>query len=213
MRSIIPQDGVYRALRKRNIRIVEIDCATPLDPNVTPVPLIKPLYGAIPYVWLSATNCMKMAEIASKDLVRLFPRDSAVVCKNLRTVKTRFFALKTTYETEFAAVHDFEAATMTRDFDYFIADVNLYASFRFPTDEASWSEAEKGDFARAVRGGRVRAVIHRWKPSGPVGALLDSCKIPTAVLCAGDPAMNSFANGLYGLLERNYSILYKALKK
>jgi ABC-type Zn uptake system ZnuABC Zn-binding protein ZnuA len=213
LRSIIPQDAVYRALRKRNIRIVEIDCATPLDPNVTPVPLTRSAGDATPYVWLSASNCMKMAEIASKDLEKLFPRDSAAVCANLQVFKTSCFALKSKYESKFAAIRDFEAATMTRDFDYFLGDVNLYAAFRFPADEDSWSDTEKRDFFAQVKSGQIRTVIHRWKPTGRIGGVLDSCRVATAILCAGDPAMNSFDHGLCGLLERNYSILYEALKK
>jgi hypothetical protein len=213
LRSIIPQDAVYRALRKRNIRIIEIDCATPLDPTVTPVPLTRTADSAIPYVWLSVSNCMKMAEIASKDLVRLYPPDSARICGNLQAFKSSYFALKSTYESKFAAVQDFEAAAMTHDFDYFIADVNLFVPFRFPADQALWSDPEKKDFAAKVKNRQIRTVLHRWKPTGQIGAVLDSCRAATAILFVGDPAMNYFGNGLYGLLEKNYSVLYEALKK
>jgi ABC-type Zn uptake system ZnuABC Zn-binding protein ZnuA len=214
IRSIIPQDAVYRALRSRSIRVIEIDCATSLDPDVTPVPVLKTADGnTVPYVWLSVTNCMKMAEIASKDLSRLYPSDSAAISGNLLAFKRRYFSLKSAYETKFSEKKDFEAAAMTRDFDYFLSDVNLFVAFRFPPDEASWSDGEKKDFAAQVRNGRIRTVVHRWKPSGPAGALLDSCGVATAVLCAGDPAMDSFEKGLYGLLDKNYSVLYGALKK
>jgi hypothetical protein len=213
LRSVIPQDALFRALRKRNIRIVEIDCAAPVDPDITPVPLIKNGDNAVPYVWLSVSNCMKMAEIASKDLEKLYPSDSAAISGNLLAFKRKYFSLKSAYELKFAAVHDFQAAAMTHDFDHCFADVNLFVPFRFPADEASWTDVEKRDFAAKVRNRQVRTLVHRWKPSGAAGSLLDSCGVAIAVLSAGDPAMSSFANGLYGLLEKNYSVLYGALKR
>jgi hypothetical protein len=208
LRSIIPQDGVYRALRKKNIRIVETDCATPLDPDITPVPLIKTDAATLPYVWLSASNCMKMAEIAAKDLEKLYPGDSAEIRDNLASLKKRYLSLKSMYESKFAEVKNFQAAAMTRDFDYFLADISFYTPFRFPSDNASWTDAMKSDFATMVKTGQITTIIHRWKPAG-----LDSGKVEIAVLSVGDPAMKSFDNGLYGLLERNYSTLLQAFIK
>jgi hypothetical protein len=213
LHSIIPQDEVYLFLRTRNIRIVEIDCAMPLDPGIVPIPLIKNDGAAVPYAWLSATACMKMAEIASKDLAKLYPADTAALRANLKAFKARYFDLMSTYESLFARIADFQAAAMTADFDYFLKDVGLFVTFLFPPDEAFWPDPVKRDFRAALKSGHIRTIVHRWKPSGPVGALIDSCNVRTAVLCAGDPAMKSYTGGLFGLLEKNYAALYDAFKK
>jgi len=212
VRSVVAEDATYGELRRRNIRIVEIDCATPADPDIAPVPVIKSKKTPVPYIWLSASNCMKMAEIASKDLEKLYPADSAALRANLKSLKSRYLGLMSAYGSRFASIADFQAATLSSDFEYFIKEVDLFVAFRFPPDEAFWPETLARDFKTAVRKGLIRTVVHRWKPSGPIGSLLDSCKVRTAVLTTGDPAMKSFDKGLYGLLEKNYKALLGAFE-
>ncbi len=213
IRSVIENETLYLKLRKRNIRIVEIDCATPFDEHVSSVALFKDPNHINPFLWLSISNVMKMAEITAKDLVKLFPADSTVVINNLQKLKKRFFALKTDYESKFSLLEQFEAVTMEDSFDYLLKDINLFVTHRFPSDENEWIKEEKSIFEEGLKKGEIHTIIHRWKPSGEIEKLCAKFEVETAMLVSGDPGLTSFDDGLYGLLEKNLSILLKALTK
>ena len=211
LRSVIPEDIAYLELRHRNIRIIESDCAAPLDAKITPIPLIDAPEGSPHYVWLSVSNVMKMAEIASKDLSLLYPHDSTKIRTNLASLKKRYFALKSDYETKFAEVPDFSACEFGGDFDYFLKDINLFVTERYPADETSWPNTTTADFTANIASGSIKTVVHRWKPTGDIGATLDAAHVPTAVLVVGDPALHAYDNGLFGLIESNSKALLSAL--
>ncbi len=211
LRSVVRQDVFYPQLRKRNIRIVEVDCATPPDPVLSPIPIL--LNGANepnPFVWLSVSNAVKMAEIAAKDLASLYPHFSGRIFENLADLKRRYFALKASAEGELAQIADFRATVLTPDFDYFLNDVNLFVPYRYSGDDNEWTVKEKNEFSDNVRRGRIRTLVHRWKPTGASAAICDSAHVDVAVLAVGDPAMKFFDKGLFGLIQKNYALLQDA---
>jgi len=213
LRSIIRQDAFYPQLRKRNIRIVEVDCAQPCDPAISPIPVLRNGNDINPFVWLSVSNAIKMAEIMAKDLVILYPAYRDGINGNLTDFKQRFFALKATSESSLARVADFQAAAMTDEFDYFLSDVNLFVPYRYGPDDNAWGFGEKKDFFEKVQNGRIRTLVHRWKPQGVSAGMCDSAHVKVAVLVLGDPAMKSFENGLYGLIKNNYATLQEAFRR
>ncbi len=213
IRSVTPEEILYLHIRKRNISVIEIDCATPLDEHISSVPLIKNDNEINTYIWLSISNIMKMAEIAAKDLSRLFPVDSIIILDNLQKVKKRYFSLKSDFESQFSVLERFEAVTMVHAFDYLLNDINLFVTHCFASDENEWTGEERRTFKEGVNSGEIHTLIHRWKPVGDIGTLCDKKGVSTAVLVTGDPKLNNFDNGLYGLLEKNLSILLKTLSK
>lgn len=213
IRGAIPEETLYLKLRKRNIRIVEIDCVTPLDEDISGVALLEDSDNYNPFVWLSISNIMKMAEIAAKDLIKLFPSDSAIVSDNLQSLKKRYFALKTEYESKFSLIEQFEVVTMDNSFDYLLKDINLFVIHRFASDESEWTKEEHNVFENGLKNGEIHTIIHRWKQAGEIGTQCTKYGAETAVLVTGDPKLNNFDKGLYGLIEKNLSILLKTLKK
>ncbi len=213
IRSVIPEETLYLQMRERNIKIIEIDCATPFDRQIEAIPVISREDKINPYVWLSISNVMKMAEIAAKDLSRLFPADSSTILDNLKKLKRRYFSLKSDYESKFSTLERFEAVTFDNSFDYLLSDINLFITHRFPSDESEWTEEELILFEKGVKQGEIHTVIHRWEPAGKIGRLCRENDVRTAILTTGDPKMNNYDNGLYGLLEKNLYILSNTLSE
>lgn len=213
IRSVIPEETLYLKMRKRNVKTVEIDCATPFDENVSGIALLDDSENHNPYVWLSISNIMKMSEIAAKDLVKLFPSDSAIVIKNLQKLKKRYFSLKNEYESKFSLIEHFDVVTMNNSFDYLLKDINLFITHSFTSDESKWTKENFKLFKNELKSKQIHTIVHRWKPAGEIGKLCTKYGAETAVLVTGDPKLNNFDNGLYGLIEKNLSILLETLKK
>jgi hypothetical protein len=210
IRSALPDELLFLELRSHNIRAIEIDCATPLSVEVTGVALLRDSGDVNPYVWLSISNVMKMAEIAGNDLSRLSPADSVKILANLKKIKQRYFALKSDFETKFSLIDNFSAASMDPAYDYLLNDINLFVTHRFPADESDWTAPQISAFKRALSNHTVGTLVCSWKPTGEPGALTEQYAMRPAILRKGDIALQNYQQGLYGLLEQNLASLLAA---
>lgn len=213
MRNAIPNETLFLKLRKRNIKIIEIDAITPFDENISSIGLIENSDEINPYVWLSITNIMKMAEISAKDLIKLFPSDSSNIINNLKLLKKRYFALKTNYELKFSTITQFDAITMDNSFDYLLKDINFFVTSHYSSDMSTWTKENVTQFNNDIANDQAHTIIHRWKPIGDLGRICNNNNIKIAVLTTGDPKLKHFDKGLFGLVEKNLMTLNNVFQR
>lgn len=208
MRSLLPEDNLYIKVRNRNIKAVEIDLVSSLNEKVSSIGTLK----NNPYVWLSVSNLMQMSEIASKDLIALFPEDSAQIHYNHNKLHKELQTLKSEYTKRFLKLPRFETATMDRSFDYLIQDINLFVMKRFK-NETEWNKEEKESFEKAIQSGSFPLIIHRWKPLNTITDAADKAGVRFAVLNTGFPAMDHFEKGLIHFTRANLEEIAKKLEE
>ncbi len=114
LRSIMEEDQLYVQLRTMNIRIVEIDAATPLNPTLTTIGTIRTEESVNPYVWLAPSVVTRSSEIIAKDLVSLFPDQKEKIESNLQGIREQIRVLIAEYETKFGEIEQFTAVIFDR---------------------------------------------------------------------------------------------------
>lgn len=211
LRSIMPEDYLYIQLRQKNIRIVEIDAASPLNPTLTSVGTIRTEEGINPYIWLAPSSVIRMAEIIGKDLVALFPKHQKQIESNLQELRSAIRSLQNEYEQKFLQLDRFEAATMDHSFDYLLKDINLFVTLQLP-GEMSWEENHTKSFKNGVTNKLFTTVVHRWIPFGDPAEIAKKGGVSFSVLNTGLPGLNHFDMGIVPFLRSNLEALNIGLK-
>ena len=166
LRSSIPEDMLYLRLRQRNIRVVEIDCASPDNPVIGAIGKIYFKNTTTnPYMWLAPTNALRMAEIVSSDLSSLFPSQQKQISSNLKQFKKSLLTLKLHYDSLYLTLPHFDVAVMDNNFDYLLKDIDLYVVQEYP-QEIDWDSTITTQFTTDIRNKRFATVVHQWEPSG-----------------------------------------------
>lgn len=213
-RSIIPTDQLFIYVRHRNIRAVEIDCATPLSPVLTAVGKIKTNTdeSVAPFVWLSLSNSIRMAEVLQSDLSALFPLYAKTISDNLTDFKMRANALRNELNTEFLKIDNFNAVSLSRDFDYLLKDIDLFVIEYFPP-EYTWNEQLIKQFEQLLASQSVGIIINRWETGTPADEIMRKFGVENAVLQTGFPADNAYESGFLEFWKTNVSAILSAMKK
>jgi len=213
IRSIIPTDQLFIHIRHRNIRAVEIDCATPLSPVLTAVGKVKKDNGEIsPFVWLSLSNSIRMAEVLQSDLSALFPQYAKIISANLKDFKIRANVQRIEFVTKFLEIDNFNAVALSSDFDYLLKDIDLFVIENFPP-EYEWSAERTKQFERLLETQSVGVVINRWETGTPADEIMQKFGVENAVLKTGMPADDAFENGFLGFWKTNVSAILSAMQK
>ncbi|MGM0462998.1 MAG: metal ABC transporter solute-binding protein, Zn/Mn family [Fibrobacterota bacterium] len=210
--DIIPQDNLYPVLRRKNIRIVEIEGSRSYYPGAPTPGLLRNTEGDInPYFWLSLRNCIYMAHNIGTDLTRLFPAEAETIADNRENLKNSLQSLETEYGNKFARLPRFDAAVMDSDFDYLLQDINLFVTQRFP-HEIHWDREDSLEFQEAVEEGHFSVLIHRWNPGGEIEQLCTENDIPIITLPTGIPANDHFDEGLVAFYRSLLEKIHRAFK-
>ncbi len=211
LRSIMPEDYLFLQMRLSNIRIVEIDAASPLNPTLTAVGTIRKGDHVNPYIWLSPSAVTRSAEIIGKDLQALFPKYSEQIGINLRELRHSLRDLQNEYEQKFLTLEQFEAATMDNSFDYLLKDVNIFITLSLP-GEMEWGDEETTLFSEGLKNRAFATVIHRWVPFGDMATDAEKAGVPFTVLSTGFPGSKHFEKGIVHFLRGNLEALLKGLR-
>jgi len=206
LRSIMEEDQLFTALRQKNIRIVEIDAATPLNQTLTAVGTISNEGVVNPLIWLAPSAVIRSAEIIAKDFEQLFPEYAETIENNLQKLRAEIRALQNEFEPKFIAVEQFEVATMDRGFDYLLKDINLFVTMEFP-GEMNWSDEDLVRYSEALKNGAFSAVIHRWEPIGDPIDLAVKAGVKFVTPDAGFPSNGQFDKGIATFLKKNFQII------
>lgn len=212
IRSLWPEEKLFNYLRRFNIRVIEIDLASPLDPQTSGVAIKyhgdKPNYN----VWLNFTNVSKMMEIAATDLSNLFPSDSIKIKENLKSIKKELFAEKAKYENLFSSLEFVDVAVIGEVFDYILNEAGVYVSAIVDETISKRDEKEYNDLTNFFASSKKDILIHKWKPiDKKLEEIITSQKVSLVLLDDGLNPMDK--RSIVQIVENNYQKLYDALVK
>ncbi|MCZ6475838.1 MAG: zinc ABC transporter substrate-binding protein [Gammaproteobacteria bacterium] len=229
--NALPGDPIYRFARDANIRIVDIDAASPWSLSTagvaltdTPVSNVDwgtdtdPVSSATaPYFWLSLSNAIRMGDIIAHDLVELFPDSETAIQKNLDELKWSLLNLRNEYQNRLIEAGDDTVFALTGDFVYLTNDMGLYVDGYFIKQDIRWTEADLESLTNHLEQRDIRVVIHKWMPSDAIQAAVSDAGARLVVLDSGDPGMvedrQLVADGLQQILRKNLDAIHSALSQ
>ena len=229
--NALPGDPIYRFARDANIRIVDIDAASPWSLSTagvaltdTPVSNVDwgtetdPVSSATaPYFWLSLSNAIRMGDIIARDLIELFPGSATAIQKNLDELKWSLLNLRNEYQTRLIETGDDTVFALTGDFVYLTNDMGLYVDGYFIKQDIRWTEADLESLTNHLEQRDIRVVIHKWVPSDAIRTAVSDAGARLVVLNSGDPGMvenrQLVADGLQQILRNNLDAIYSALSQ
>ncbi len=211
LRSIMPEDYLYIALRRSNIRIVEIDAAHPLNPTLTAVGTIRNDEGVNPYIWTSPNSVIRSTEIIGKDLIELFPNNAEQITANIQKLRTEIRVLKSEYDQKFLELERFEVAVIDNSFDYLLMDINLFVTLDLPS-ELKCTADDLDQLRTGAEHETFSAIVNGWVPFGEINTIAEENGVSFAVLNKGVPGFQQMDNGIVSFLRNNLEAVYKSLK-
>lgn len=183
LRGVLPDDPLYLYARSGNIRVIEIDAASPLRPDSASVSVIRNKDSEIlPLFWLSPSNTMKMAEHIAEDFKSLAPANEAVIEQNLIEFKQSVFDLRNHYNREFLSVPVLAVIALTSDFAYLTDDMTIEVARYFDYSDNQWDEAAIKSLQAAISDLEISTVIHQWRPPAAVVAAIEGMGAEVLVL-------------------------------
>jgi ABC-type Zn uptake system ZnuABC Zn-binding protein ZnuA len=196
------EDPLYPAARARNIRIVPIDAARPWAENAQPVALRRrPCTDASftaaaecpdeisPYVWLSISNGVRMAEHIATDLKRLAPDDADAIHANLIAFVDRLRDLKSEYDNRFAELPDPRIFALAEEFVYLFGEMGVFVDGHFLKEDVRWTEEDIAAFENYLSAGGAKVVVHKWEPAQPIRDAIARAGAKLVILDAADPGL------------------------
>jgi len=220
LRSAWPNDPLFPAARKENIRVVEIDAAMPFDSQKAGLPLLSApsedgrhqVPGRL--LWISPANASRMADIIAQDLERLSPKDKPAISQNLKTFKQQVFKLRSTYESRFVQLDNPAVIAMTTDFVYLTENFNIDVVRYFLKPEINWTDEDIAVFEQAIRENGITAVIQKWTPDPKIMVAIQNSGARIVVLDNINPGTRPdpvSAETYLDTMRHNLSVLADAL--
>lgn len=172
VRSVWPEDPLFAWARRGNIRVVEIDAASPVSGPGAGIPLTPGFDGSpVRHVWRGPANLSRMAAIVAHDLARLSPDDAEGIRRNLNRVQAALFRLRSRYETVFSTL-PVEVICLTDQYVPLVDEFGLAVVLAMPVSESAWTGADEERLATALRQRPGMAVICAWEPGERAAAVI-----------------------------------------
>ena len=194
------EDPLYRAARARNIRVVPIDAAWPWAEEAAPVALRRTPCSDLewaeaalcpetysPYVWLSISNGVRMAEHIAADLARLVPDDADAIRANLADVMGELRQLKSEYDNRFALILDPRVFALADEFVYLFGEMGVFVDGYFTKEDVRWTEEDITGFENYLADGGASVVVHKWEPAQPILDAIGRAGAELVILDTADP--------------------------
>jgi ABC-type Zn uptake system ZnuABC Zn-binding protein ZnuA len=197
-------DRLYQATRARNILVVPIDAARPWDEEAAPVGLrtepcshlawtqdVQCTDEISPYVWLSISNGVRMAENIAADLERLAPDDAAAIQTNLASLVSELRALKSEYDIRFALLPDARVFSLAGEFEYLFGEMGIFVDGYFTKEDVRWTESDLEGFENYLKRNGGGVVVHKWEPAQPILDAIDRAGAKLVILDPADPGLQT----------------------
>lgn len=194
------EDRLYQAARARNIRVVPIDAARPWDEEAASVGLRRvPCSNArwtesipcteeiSPFIWLSISNGVRMAEHIATDLARLSPNDAQAIQRNLDALLIELRMLKSEYDNRFAFVSDLRVFALASEFVYLFGEMGIFVDGTFTKEDVRWTEDDLQGFENYLEQSGPTTVVHKWEPSEQIREAISRAGSQLVILDSGDP--------------------------
>lgn len=228
--NALPEDPLYRFARQANIRIVNIDAAVPWSPDMPGVALVQtpvsnvrwgsdpdPAGGATaPYLWLSLSNAIRMADIVAHDLAALFPQSAPVIAANLDRLKRSLLRQRGDFQSRLIESESDLVFALTGDFIYLTNDMGLLVDGYFIKQDVRWTVADLAALTRHLKDHGIKVVLHKWQPSEAIQKAVRDAGARLVVLDAGDTGVvvdgKLARDGLQQVLRKDLEAILAALK-
>ena len=168
--KVWPEDVIYGKARMNKINIVEIDASYPYDEKMTTIFFSDYSNGKVnPYIWTGSKNLVRMVNIISRDLIRLYPQNKAKIEKNVNKFTNDLLKLENEANEKLLSVDNPSVISLSENLQYFLNDMNIYAEY------VDYDSVTAENIASLVRDKGIKVVISdRWLKKNVIKALKDA---------------------------------------
>ena len=163
------EDVIYGKARMNKINIVEIDASYPYDEKMTTIFFSDYSNGKVnPYIWTGSKNLVRMVNIISRDLIRLYPQNKAKIEKNVNKFTNDLLKIENEANEKLLSVDNTSVISLSENLQYFLNDMNIYAEY------VDYDSITAENIADLVRDKGIKVVISdRWLKKNVIKALKD----------------------------------------
>jgi len=168
--KVWPEDVIYGKARMNKINIVEIDASYPYDEKMTTIFFSDYSNGEVnPYIWTGSKNLVRMVNIISRDLIRLYPQNKAKIEKNVNKFTNDLLKLENEANEKLLSVDNPSVISLSENLQYFLNDMNIFAEY------VDYDSVTAENIANLVRDKGIKIVISdRWLKKNVIKALKDA---------------------------------------
>ena len=168
--KVWPEDVIYGKARMNKINIVEIDASYPYDEKMTTIFFSDYSNGNVnPYIWTGSKNLVRMVNIISRDLIRLYPQNKAKIEKNVNKFTNDLLKIENEANEKLLSVDNASVISLSENLQYFLNDMNIYAEY------VDYDSITAENIANLVRDKGIKVVISdRWLKKNVIKALKDA---------------------------------------
>ena len=168
--KVWPEDVIYGKARMNKINIVEIDASYPYDEKMTTIFFSDYSNGKVnPYIWTGSKNLVRMVNIISRDLIRLYPQNKAKIEKNVTKFTNDLLKIENEANEKLLSVDNTSVISLSENLQYFLNDMNIYAEY------VDYDSVTAENIANLVRDKGIKVVISdRWLKKNVIKALKDA---------------------------------------
>ena len=163
------EDVIYGKARMNKINIVEIDASYPYDEKMTTIFFSDYSNGKVnPYIWTGSKNLVRMVNIVSRDLIKLYPQNKAKIEKNVNKFTNDLLKIENEANEKLLSVDNASVISLSENLQYFLNDMNIYAEY------VDYDSVTAENIANLVRDKGIKVVISdRWLKKNVIKALKD----------------------------------------
>ena len=163
------EDVIYGKARMNKINIVEIDASYPYDEKMTTIFFSDYSNGEVnPYIWTGSKNLVRMVNIISRDLIRLYPQNKAKIEKNVNKFTNDLLKLENEANEKLLSVDNASVISLSENLQYFLNDMNIYAEY------VDYDSITAENVANLIKDKGIKVVISdRWLKKNVIKALKD----------------------------------------
>ena len=163
------EDVIYGKARMNKINIVEIDASYPYDEKMTTIFFSDYSNGEVnPYIWTGSKNLVRMVNIISRDLIRLYPQNKAKIEKNVNKFTNDLLKLENEANEKLLSVDNPSVISLSENLQYFLNDMNIYAEY------VDYDSITAENVANLIKDKGIKVVVSdRWLKKNVIKALKD----------------------------------------
>ena len=168
--KVWPEDVIYGKARMNKINIVEIDASYPYDEKMTTIFFSDYSNGKVnPYIWTGSKNLVRMANIISRDLIRLYPQNKAKIEKNVNKFTNDLLKIENEANEKLLSVDNPSVISLSENLQYFLNDMNIFA------DYVDYDSITAENVANLIKDKGIKVIISdRWLKKNVIKALKDA---------------------------------------
>ena len=164
------EDVIYGKARMNKINIVEIDASYPYDEKMTTIFFSDYSNGEVnPYIWTGSKNLVRMVNIISRDLIRLYPQNKAKIEKNVNKFTNDLLKLENEANEKLLSVDNPSVISLSENLQYFLNDMNIFAEY------VDYDSITAENVANLIKDKGIKVVVSdRWLKKNVIKALKDA---------------------------------------